>query len=310
MITGGAEARPARDILSLAVLSGILKSRLLPRPLRIVLLLGLLPACATAQVQFRVLDREVVEARLKGFSRKNEEREAILKQMFVQSGCKDDKLSEQPVKRKLPPNLICVLPGATDEIIVVGAHTDHVDVGDGVVDNWSSASLLPTLYYSLSAAPRKHTFVFVGFTAEENGLVGSNFYADKLSPEQRAKIQAMVNMDTLGLGPTEVWATHADKSLLNALAGVANAMKLPVSVMNVDQVGSSDSESFAKYKIPRITIHSVTQQTWPILHSSKDKLDEIKMDDYYASYRLMAGYLAFLDTDLGHTATPQEKSSH
>ena len=74
-------------------------------------------------------------------------------------------------------------------------------------------------------------------------------------------------------------------------------------------VPGEDSESFAKYKIPRITIHSVTQQTWPILHSSKDKLDEIKMDDYYASYRLMAGYLAFLDTDLGHTATPQGNPS-
>jgi Zn-dependent M28 family amino/carboxypeptidase len=179
-----------------------------------------------------------------------------------------------------------------------------------VVDNWSGASLLPSLYYSLSAVPRRHTFVFVGFTAEEKGLVGSNFYAGKLSPEQRARIEAMVNMDTLGLGPTEVWATHADTALLNALAGVAKAMKLPVSVMNVDQVGSSDSESFAKYKIPRITIHSVTQQTWPILHSSKDKLDQIRMDDYFATYRLMAGYLAFLDSDPGMNPAPQEKPSH
>ncbi len=252
----------------------------------------------------------MIEARLKGFSRKNDEREATLRQMFVQSGCKDDKLSEQTVRSKLPPNVICVLPGATDEVILVGAHTDHVEVGDGVVDNWSAASLLPSLYYSLSAAPRRHTFVFVGFSAEEKGLVGSDFYAGKLSPERRAKIEAMVNMDTLGLGPTEVWATHADTALLNALAGVANTMKLPVSVMNVDEVGSSDSESFAKYKIPRITIHSVTQQTWPILHSTRDKLGEIKMDDYYASYRLMAGYLVFLDTDLGQPATPQEKPSH
>jgi hypothetical protein len=292
------------------VLSGIVKFRLVPRSLRTALLLGLLTACAAAQVQFRVLDREVIEARLKGFSRSNDERETTLKQMFAQSGCKDDKLSEQTVKSKLPPNLICVLPGETDDIILVGAHSDHVVAGDGVVDNWSGASLLPSLYYSLSAVPRRHTFVFVGFTAEEKGLVGSNFYAGKLSPEQRARIEAMVNMDTLGLGPTEVWATHADTALLNALAGVAKAMKLPVSVMNVDQVGSSDSESFAKYKIPRITIHSVTQQTWPILHSSKDKLDQIRMDDYFATYRLMAGYLAFLDSDLGKTAAPQEKPSH
>jgi len=292
------------------VLSGILKSRLVPPWLRIVLLLGFLAACAAAQVQFEVLDREVIAARLEGFSRKNDEREAILRQMFVQSGCKDDKLSEQTVKNKLPPNLICVLPGETNAVILVGAHSDHVDAGDGVVDNWSGACLLPSLYSSLSKIPRKHTFVFVNFTAEEKGMVGSEFYAGKLSPDERSKIAAMVNMDTLGLGPTEVWATHADTILLNALDGVANAMKLPVSVMNVDQVGSSDSESFARYKIPRITIHTVTQETWPILHSSKDMLNEIKMDDYYASYRLMVGYLAFLDTDLGHTATPPEKPSH
>jgi hypothetical protein len=292
------------------VLSGILKSRLGPRWLRKVLLLALLTACAAAQVQFQVLDREVIAARLEGFSRKNDQREAILKQMFMQSGCKDDKLSEQSVNNTLPPNLICVLPGETNAVILVGAHSDHVSAGDGVVDNWSGASLLPSLYYSLSNIPRKHTFVFVNFTAEEKGLVGSDFYAGKLSPEQRSKIEAMVNLDTLGLAPTEVWATHADTILLNALAGIANAMKLPVSVMNVDQVGTSDSESFAKYKIPRITIHSVTQETLPILHSSKDKLNEIKMDDYYASYRLMVGYLAFLDTDLGHTAPPPEKPSH
>ena len=286
------------------MLSGILKSRLGPRWLRIVLLLALLTASAAAQVQFQVLDREVIAARLEGFSRTNDQREAILKQMFMQSGCKDDKLSEQSVNSKLPPNLICVLPGETNAVILVGAHSDHVNAGDGVVDNWSGASLLPSLYYSLSNIPRKHTFVFVNFTAEEKGLVGSEFYAGKLSPEQRSKIEAMVNLDTLGLAPTEVWATHADTILLNALAGIANAMKLPVSVMNVDQVGTSDSESFAKYKIPRITIHSVTQQTLPILHSSKDKLNEIKMDDYYASYRLMVGYLAFLDTDLGRPAAP------
>ena len=90
--------------------------------------------------------------------------------------------------------------------------------------------------------------------------------------------------------------------MLFAIAAIAQAMKLPIGVVNVDQVGSTDSEPFAKYKIPRITIHSVTQETWPILHSDKDKLSAIKMDDYYATYRLLAGYLAYLDTYLGSKA--------
>lgn len=72
-------------------------------------------------------------------------------------------------------------------------------------------------------------------------------------------------------------------------------MKLPISVMNVDQVGTTDSESFAQVGIPRITLHSVTQATWPILHSAKDNMSVVKMNDYYDSYHLLAAYLAYLD---------------
>jgi hypothetical protein len=138
-------------------------------------------------------------------------------------------------------------------------------------------------------------------------MLGSDFYAHQLSVEQRFKIEAVVNMDTLGLGPTEVWATHADKPLLDALLRIAKAMKLPVAGVNFDQIGTTDSESFARFKILRITIHSLTQETLPILHSPKDRLDAIKMDDYYTTYRLLAGYLAFLDGYLVQTAVPQEE---
>ena len=259
----------------------------------------LLPASGYAQLEFRKLDESAVQARLEAFSKKNDEREAELKKLFLESGCAADHLSEQVVKKKLAPNLVCVLPGQTDEIILVGAHFDKVNVGEGVVDNWSGASLLPSLLFSLDDKPRQHTFVFVGFTGEELGLVGSNFYAGQLTPEQRVKIAGMVNIDTVGLGPTKIWATHADPPMLFGIAAIAQAMKLPIGVVNVDQVGLTDSESFAQYKIPRITIHSITQETWPILHTDKDKLSAIKMDDYYTTYRLLAGYLAYLDGYLG-----------
>jgi len=267
-------------------------------------------ACARAQVQFRSATREIIAAHLKSFSTKNSEREALIRKWLAESGCKESNLSEQSLERRLPPNVICVLSGETQEIILVGAHTDHVDsFGDGVVDNWTGASLLPSLLYSLSAQPRHHTFVFVGFSAEEKGLVGSAYYADHLTPEQRARIEAVVNLDSLGLGPTEVWASHADQSLLSALGAIGAATKLPVSVMNVDGVGSADSESFAPYHIPRITLHSITQETLPVLHSSRDKLNAIKMSDYYDSYNLIAAYLAYLDDVLGRAAKGSGKVS-
>jgi hypothetical protein len=253
-------------------------------------------------LEFRTLTQDAIEVRLQAFSAKNDQREATLKQLFIQSGCKDDRLTEQVVRKNLPPNLICVLPGQTDQVILVGAHSDHVDKGDGVVDNWSGASLLPSLFYSMSATPRRHTYVFIAFTDEEGGMVGSEFYARNLPDVQRTRVSGMVNIDTLGLGPTEVWASRSDNTMLDALAQTAFAMKIPVTAMNVDQVGSTDSESFARFKIPRITVHSVTPETWPILHSSRDKLNAVKLNDYYESYHLIAGYLAFLDTYLDQPA--------
>jgi hypothetical protein len=262
----------------------------------------------SAQIRFRLETREAVESHLKSFSDKNSERESLIRKWFAESGCKDENLSEQALDRKFPPNVICVLPGETQEAIVLGAHTDKVEsYGDGVIDNWTGAVLLPALLHSLSGQPRHHTLIFVGFSAEEVGLVGSRYYVDHLSNEQRLRIDGMVNFDSLGLGPTEVWATHADKVLLDALASVAFAAKLPVREMNVERVGSTDSESFAHYQIPRITLHSVNQETWHLLHSPFDKMKAIKMNDYYDSYKLIAAYVAYLDDVL--KSPPMQKKT-
>jgi hypothetical protein len=68
--------------------------------------------------------------------------------------------------------------------------------------------------------------------------------------------------------------------------------------MNVAALGRSDSDSFRDIKIPAITIHSVTQDTWPILHSPRDQLSAINMSDYYDTYLLIRAYLAYLDESL------------
>jgi Iap family predicted aminopeptidase len=78
----------------------------------------------------------------------------------------------------------------------------------------------------------------------------------------------------------------------------------------VPEGATADSESFARYQIPRITLHSVTQKTWPILHSPFDKMAAIQMNDYYDSYKLIAGYLAYLDDSLKPAAARAEKAAH
>jgi hypothetical protein len=201
-------------------------------------------ACATmvAQLHLRTVTSQVVEQRLKSYKGSDSEREVTVKNLFQSAGCPEGKLLEQPVKGLKPPNVICTLPGSADSVIVVGAHFDHVDAGDGVVDNWSGASMLPSLYQALNAEPRVHTFVFVAFAGEEKGLVGSRFYVNSLTSDQVKKIDAMVNMDTLGLGPTEVWVSRSDQKLVRALNGLAQALKLPLIGVNVNEIGQSDEE--------------------------------------------------------------------
>ncbi len=262
---------------------------------------------ATAEsIRYSPVSREVVQVRLGKYTGNNKQREATLKQMFVKAGCDDQHLSEQPVKGSKLPNVICLLPGSSDKVIIVGAHFDRVSEGDGVVDNWSGASLLPSLYEAVKTEPRKHTYIFIGFTDEEQGKVGSRFYARQMTKEQVAATDAMVNMDTLGLASTEVWASHSDKRLTGALTYIAKQLNVPITGVNVDQVGSSDAEPFSERKIPRITIHSLTQETWNahILHTSKDKLSAMRLDDYYQTYRLLAAYIAFLDQFASVPAAP------
>jgi Iap family predicted aminopeptidase len=256
-------------------------------------------ASQVAQVRFSIVDSQLVEQRLKSYKGNDSEREATIKNLFQSAGCPAEKLVEQPVKGLKQSNVICILPGNTDSTIVVGAHFDHVAAGDGVVDNWSGASMLPSLYEALKTDLRKHTFIFVAFAGEEKGLVGSRFYVSNLTPVQQKKIDAMVNMDTLGLGPTEVWVSRSDQKLVSALHGMALGLKLPLTGVNVDGVGISDEESFIHDKIPTITIHSLTKGTIRVLHNSRDNYDAVHFDDYYNSYRLLSGYLVLLDGRAG-----------
>ncbi|MGH9447434.1 MAG: M28 family metallopeptidase, partial [Terriglobia bacterium] len=170
--------------------------------------------------------------------------------------------------------------------------------GMGEVDDWSGASMLPSLYQALAALPRKHTFLFIGFTEEEKGLVGSRFYVRHLPPGSVKAIRAMVNLECLGLSTPKVWSDHAGPKLLSSLFAVARNLRIPLEGIDLERIGRDDAESFRSRKIPTITIHSLTQDTIHIMHTPRDNFSAINMTDYDESYRLVAAYLAHLDATL------------
>ena len=252
-------------------------------------------AAKSGQINLRFLQPETIQARLDRYKGDDTKREAALRQMFMDAGCAEANLTEQRVPYRKQPNVICVMRGSSAETVVVGAHFDHAEIGQGIVDNWSGASLLPSLLESLKGVPRKHTFIFVGFTGEEDGELGSEFYVKELPAEQMANVVAMVNMDSLGLGPTLVWMSRSDPVLVKGLDLSAQALKLPLAAMNVDGFGQSDEEPFIRKKICTVTVHSVTTATARVLHHAADNPSAIRFSDYYGTYRLLAGYLALLD---------------
>jgi Zn-dependent M28 family amino/carboxypeptidase len=239
---------------------------------------------------------ETIVRRLQRLFPENAAREAELKTMFKEAGCPDDHIEEQQVRRNDPPNVICTLPGASNSFIIVGGHFDHASEGTGAVDDWSGASLLPSLYEALKDVPRRHTIIFIGFTDEERDRAGSGYYVNHLPKGQSSKIRAMVNLECLGVKTTEVWAHHADGDLLHDLLVVTQSMHAKLTAMNVERFGAmDDADSFRSRGVPVITLHSLDEDTWRILHSRRDSLKAIHIDDLYDSYRVTAEYLAYID---------------
>jgi Iap family predicted aminopeptidase len=267
--------------------------------LRIVLTVLIVAAAlfAADSVTFRVLEPGVLEQRLRLAHPKVAERHQRLKKLFEDTGCVD--LREQKVKGSREPNLICPVAGsgASSNRIVVGAHYDSRG-GDGVIDNWTGAILLPSLAQFIREKPRRHAFEFVGFAAEEKGLYGSAAYVKALTADERKQIGTVITMDSLGLTSTKYWPNGSSKELAALAALVAYSMKLDFAGVNVDQVGSTDSETFRKAGIPVLSLHSITQDTWKVVNSKRDVWQSLSWRDYYETHRFVSALLVYLDQKL------------
>src|SRR5437762_14091016 len=129
----------------------------------ILLLLASLGSLAFGQkIDYRLVGTAKIEERLHAVDKDNNKRRHKIIELFKEAGCGENQLSEEP-RNASWGNVVCTLPGSESSTIVVGAHFDHVPAGLGVIDNWTGASMLPSLLESLSSKPRKHTFVFIAF---------------------------------------------------------------------------------------------------------------------------------------------------
>ncbi|MEZ4810863.1 MAG: M28 family metallopeptidase [Allomuricauda sp.] len=112
------------------------------------------------------------------------------------------------IKRDVSKNVVALLPGTErkDEYIIYSAHWDHFGVGkaidgdsiyNGAVDNASGTAGLLAIAeaFKKSGAP-KRSVVFIAVTGEEQGLLGSAYYAENPIYDPK-KTVANINMDAL-----------------------------------------------------------------------------------------------------------------
>jgi hypothetical protein len=244
------------------------------------------------KVHFSPAGKPEILERTRNIPQTNQQRAEQLKAWFSRAGCRGDLLSEQRVPGNDLPNVICRMRGKSDDTIVVGAHYDRVSSPKRPFDDWTGALLLPALYECLHTRRRRHTILFVAFADQGDELLGAEAFISHLSATELRHVRAMVNVDALGLSPTKIWSGHSDKELVHALIEMVYAMKLPASQIELGRVGVSDSDPFLSRHIPQITIHSISQA-----NLASDTVTPFRPAAFYDSYRLICGFIAFLDED-------------
>jgi len=173
------------------------------------------------------------------------------------------------IKRQASKNVVGILPGTAkpDEVVLFSAHWDHLghckpvngdDICNGAVDNATgTAGLVALAEANAKAGPAKRSMVFLAVTAEEQGLIGSQYYAEH-PVYPLAKTVGGVNMDGLNIhGKAKDFVlVGAGKSELEELVKpLVAAEGRVIGVESTPEKGSyyrSDHFSFAKLGVPML----------------------------------------------------------
>lgn len=229
-----------------------------------------------------------------------------LRSVFTDKGCAADQLQIQPVDdkhRATPGNLICTWPGNSPNTIVVLAPYPRAGKGQGAVENWSGAVLLPYLYYAIQARPRENTWVFI----ESAGKDGPAVYIRSLTPTQRHQIRAMIELDSFGVSPvTRFYSPAPDSDYLSApvvhlqmtmaLASLSdNRVPHPQATSPLRWLPSDDTQPFRYTHVPCLIIHSIADNDAGLPGSLRDTTAAIDTHAYDQNYRAIAVFLVALD---------------
>jgi Zn-dependent M28 family amino/carboxypeptidase len=258
-------------------------------------------------------------------------------------------LTTDVVRKEVPAyNVVGILEGSDpvlkSEYIVIGAHYDHLgrggegsgslaprsgEIHHGADDNASGTAGVIELarIFSAQKPKLKRSLVFIGFSGEEEGLLGSNYYVNHpLVP--LANTVAMINMDMIGrmrdrklsvggIGTSQEWreivrqANSSQSMSVTANSGSPSPKRVPLVVsangrpimtidpngafeltLNEDGYGPSDHSSFYTKQIPVLFFFTGTHNDY---HKPSDTFDKINYNDEARILSLVARIVRDVD---------------
>lgn len=201
-------------------------------------------------------------------------------------------------------NVIGYINNKAEHTIIIGAHYDHLGLGaegslhrgetaihNGADDNASGVAVLLNLASKLKGVNTKNNYLFMAFSGEEMGLLGSNYFVKNPTIDTK-KVNYMINMDMVGRlkkdSTLAVYGVGTSPILKQTLKAHNTSFKL---VQKESGVGPSDHTSFYNADIP--VLHFFTGQHEDY-HKPGDDVEKLN----YEGMQTISNYIFEVITDL------------
>ncbi|NVJ89853.1 MAG: M28 family peptidase [Flavobacteriaceae bacterium] len=202
-------------------------------------------------------------------------------------------------------NVVGFLDNQAENTIIIGAHYDHLGYGgegslfrdsikaihNGADDNASGVSVMLNLAAKLKGKNTNNNYLFIAFSGEEMGLLGSNYFVKNPTIDSK-KVSYMINMDMVGRMKKDstlaIYGTGTSPIFKQVLKSHNSSFKL---IQQESGVGPSDHTSFYLADIP--VLHFFTGQHSDY-HKPGDDSDKLNFNGMY----LISKYIFDIISDL------------
>jgi aminopeptidase YwaD len=183
-------------------------------------------------------------------------------------------------------NVIGYIEGKIDSCILITGHYDHIGMMGlstffpGANDNGSGIAMLLNLakYYSKTKKPKYH-IVFIFFSGEELGLLGSKYYTEHpIFP--LSDIKFMINLDMVGTGSKGIKVVNGTvyKKEFNQLLKINDKMHLIESITARSPAANSDHFYFYQKGVKSFFIYTLGE--YKEYHNLNDKPENLPLTEF------------------------------